>query len=67
MTAIEETTMETTARHMLNAEHTPIFAELAASLGDPTTFREKAEQEYNEERNRPKPTPPAGKKGVKRS
>jgi hypothetical protein len=67
VTAIEETTMETTARDMLGGEHTPVFDALVEELGAPMTYRRKAEQEYNEERNRPKPRPPAGKTGVKRS
>jgi hypothetical protein len=52
---------------MLGGEHTPVFDALVEELGAPMTYRRKAEQEYNEERNRPKPRPPAGKTGVKRS
>lgn len=62
MTAIEETTMETTARDMLEGEHTPIFDALCDQLGAPMTFRRKAEEEYGKEH--PKPRPPKGKQGV---
>lgn len=60
MTAIEETT----TTHMLRSEHTPIFDELTAQLGDPSDYRRMIEEEYN--REHPKPRPPKGKQGVKR-